>query len=312
MKHFLFGGISLLIFLSSCKKSAGDNPDETVKFPFFAEWNPGGLQASAEFSGSKAVGPVTYLNEASGICVSLKNKGYLWAHNDGGSRPYLYLIDKKTAQLKATFNIKNLPSGDFEDIAIGGGPVAGKSYIYFADIGDNSQNRAQVVVYRVEEPELSGIERGVTELSTPFDKFIFTYPDGARDAETIMLNPDTKDLYIVSKRQLHNILYVGRYPYNTGSATELIQTGTFPFTLSTAGDIAADGSSILIKTYNQVFYWKKEKDEPLLNLLSREPKTVPYTSEPQGEAICMDTDGYYTLSEKTEGNVPVLYFYARR
>jgi hypothetical protein len=40
---------------------------------------------------------------------------------------------------------------DCEDIAVGPGPVKGKSYVYDGDIGDNDSKRKYITVYRIEE-----------------------------------------------------------------------------------------------------------------------------------------------------------------
>ena len=77
-----------------------------------------------------------------------------------------------------------------------------------------------------------------------------------------------------------------------------------------AGDIATNGGEILIKTYKKVYYWQREPGELLNITLSRTPKSLPYTEEPQGEAIAWTptTSGYFTLSE---GYNQLLLFYGR-
>ena len=48
--------------------------------------------------------------------------------------------------------IKPAVNRDWEDIALGNGPVAGTNYIYLADIGDNSIDSSQYYIYRFAEP----------------------------------------------------------------------------------------------------------------------------------------------------------------
>jgi hypothetical protein len=43
---------------------------------------------------------------------------------------------------------------------------------------------------------------------------MFQYPDGSRDAETLLLDPLTKDIYVISKREFEDIR-VYRAPYPT-------------------------------------------------------------------------------------------------
>ena len=76
------------------------------------------------------------------------------------------------------------------------------------------------------------------------------------------------------------------------------------------GSISPSGEEVLLKTYNEVYYWKRLQGEPLSATLKRTGQSVAYHSEPQGEAVCWDStgSGYFTLSEGV--NQP-LYYYAR-
>lgn len=89
---------------------------------------------------------------------------------------------------------------------------------------------------------------------------------------------------------------------------------TLDFTMSVAGDIAVDGSQILIKNYLAVFYWERRPGETIPEALSRNPVVLPYKPEPQGEAIAFDPTGksYFTLSEKRFQIEPVLYRYYKK
>src|SRR5690606_29355526 len=81
-----------------------------------------------------------------------------------------------------------------------------------------------------------------------------------------------------------------------------------------AADISPDGSEILIKNYTQIYYWRRTGDETIEETLKKDPVNLPYTTEPQGEAITFDRDGkgYYTLSEENNNKKPFLLFYARK
>ena len=54
----------------------------------------------------------------------------------------------------ALYDLDGAKANDWEDIAIGPGPVAGQSYLYVGDIGDNSTSRSHIDVYRVAEPDV--------------------------------------------------------------------------------------------------------------------------------------------------------------
>lgn len=67
----------------------------------------------------------------------------LITHNDSGDGPNLYEIDTISGNLVRTINITNATNVDWEDIA------QDDTYIYIADIGNNSGDRQDLKVYRI-------------------------------------------------------------------------------------------------------------------------------------------------------------------
>ncbi len=86
---------------------------------------------------------------------------------------------------------------------------------------------------------------------------------------------------------------------------------TLPFTKIVAGSISQDGTQILLKSYEKVYYWKRSESENLPEVFSTKPIELPYDREPQGEAIAWSYEGdeYYTLSEGSMGNSADLFVY---
>ncbi len=68
-------------------------------------------------------------------------------------------------------------------------------------MGDNSAVRGSVTIYRVEEPSVSDDRTGQDASLSVSDSIQLTYPDGARDAETLMVDPQDEAVYVVSKRE---------------------------------------------------------------------------------------------------------------
>jgi hypothetical protein len=91
-----------------------------------------------------------------------------------------------------------------------------------------------------------------------------------------------------------------------------------PFNYCTAGDISADNQEILLKNYQQVFYWKRCSGETLADALKREPTLLAYSAdkERQGEAIAWaaDASGFYTVGEKLSSfdQKQELFFYKKK
>jgi hypothetical protein len=245
------------------------------------------------------------LEEASGLAASVKNPGFLWTVNDNGNPPEVYLIDQH-ARIRLVCKLPNVRNRDWEDIAIGAGPEEGKSYVYVADIGDNDAQYDFKVIYRFEEPVLPQ-EKSI--VVTQYDTLAFRMPDGERDAESLLIDPRTHDLYIVSKREKEVGLYRGAFPFKPDTST-LEKVATLPLTSIVAGSISSDGQQVLLKNYGKVFYWKRSNNESLSELLRKEPTVLDYDREPQGEAIAWSIDGdeYYTLSESHGHNASLLVY----
>ncbi len=253
------------------------------------------------------------LTEASGIAASRKNPGVLWTHNDSGGKSRLFALDTNGRYL-GSYYIAGARNRDWEDIAVGPGPTEGESYIYIADIGDNSAQYDTKYIYRIPEPRVSVSQTPLDTVLYGAERLPFQYPEGNRNAETVMVDPLTRDLFVISKER-YTCVYRAAWP-QTFYPTPTLHVDTLAFEtrlpLSTVvgGDISPDGLWILIKRKDHIFYWKREAGETIRDAFQKSPKFVPYVKEPQGEAVCWaaDLSGYYTISE---GLFPHLYFYPR-
>lgn len=251
------------------------------------------------------------IDEASGLVASRRNPGYLWTHNDSGGDARIFLIDS-TGQSAATVYVKGISNRDWEDLAIGGGPDSSKVYLYIGDIGDNFGQYEYKYIYRIEEPVLSTIQGHITV--SQVDSIKFSLPGRPRDTEALMIDPLSNDLYLFSKRERTINLYRIPFPHNIQNTFVAEKVASdLPFTRIVAADWSSDGGEILIKSYEEVFYWKRKEKEPMEELMRSKPFNLPYKTEPQGESIAFSYDGsgYYTLSEKTKHTKPTLMFYKR-
>jgi hypothetical protein len=253
------------------------------------------------------------LIETSGIAASVANPGLLYVHNDSGDTSRFFAIHP-AGSLKAVIyyngdkSLKLLGVTDCEDIAVNIGPQPG-TYVYMGDIGDNGAVRKDIIVFRIKEPALSD-----TLVNAQAEPLVLTYPDGPRDAETLMVDPIDKLIYIVSKREDSVGVYSTPLLFNANDTAVLQLRAKLYFSgfgetrYITAGDISQDGLQILLKSYTQVYYWKRQSGEAIWQSMLRSPETLPYTIEHQGEAIGFTTDatGYYTTGEGLHAN---LYYY---
>lgn len=260
------------------------------------------LSAIAEVTGRVASDELT---EISGLAVSCADSNVLWVHNDSGDSARFFALDPAGRTL-AVFSLAQTYAFDWEDMAAGPGPVPGQTYLYIGDIGDNKALRPNITVYRIPEPSLPPEPNAFT--LTQFEALWFLYPDGPRDAETLMTDPATKDLYIVSKEYMHCHVYVSRYPQHTDRFNILELIATVPIERVTAGDIAPDGRRLLLRNQNTAVLWEKRENEDWKNALARRPRRLPLALEPAGETIAFapSGDAVFAISE---GLHPLIYRY---
>lgn len=252
------------------------------------------------------------IDEASGLTESKNLDGYIWTMQDSGQPNSLYLLGKDGKSIKE-YNIPGTVNHDWEDITSGSGPDSGVNYVYIGDIGNNNPPMtATNIIYRV--PEVKDINGSFQAGHS--EKITFKYPDGPRDAETLLLDPATKDIFIISKESDQTGIYRLPYPQSTTETITAEKVGTIPVvTTATSGDISVDGKEIIIRTYVGVFYWKVKVGETVSQALLRAAtKQLLVSLEPQGEGICFDRqlNGFYTLSEKGKASVVALNYYKRK
>jgi hypothetical protein len=268
--------------------------------------------------------------EISGLAVSRTQPGVIWAHNDSGDIARVFAISPAGEHLR-TFTLAGAAATDWEDMAIGPGPTPGSDYLYLGDIGDNQAVRSNITVYRVSEPAVSTSSMPSDEL-TAVEAITLRYPDKPHDAETLLVDPVTGDLFIVTKEIVAGVSSVFRAAAPVTAGPEIVTEKVAEFDLRenksgvvvppdasplanvgwvpTGGDILSDGSLIAIRTYSTVWVWSRGEDETVAEAIASPPCEGPSIVEPQGEAIAFGgNDRYYTLSE---GAGPALHEFQPR
>ena len=257
------------------------------------------------------------MDEISGIAVSGIRKDVYYIHNDSGDTSRFFAISPD-GTIKNVIYFKGDPSQplgavDCEDIAVGIGPDKNKSYVYLGDIGDNGAVRKYITIYRFEEKQNWAKDSLIKNAEVV--PVHYKYPDGPKDAESLMIDPIEKLIYIVSKRSDSVTVYTTPLNFKANDTLVLSKkcklyfNGFRPFKWITAGDISRDGQQILLKSYEKVYYWKRSNNEPVWKTMLKTPTELPYKPEKQGEAIgfTLDGKGYYTTSE---GAFAPIYYYA--
>src|SRR5690242_12499767 len=242
---------------------------------------------------TSTAGPITdpALTEISGIHTGVRNPGIWWVHNDSGDTARVFALDG-TGALRGTYSLTGATAVDWEDIAVVAGATPGSGTIYAGDIGDNALARSEIQVYRVAEPAVPTSGPAVTTALSGVETLHLTYPDGPHDAETLLVDPATGDILVITKLLFGGTVGVYRAaaPLAAGSTTQLtkVDTLTYPSGLAnavTGGDVAADGTAIVIRTYGNVRVYNRAGGATLWSALHTAPCTAPLPSEAQGEAV---------------------------
>jgi hypothetical protein len=259
------------------------------------------------------------ISEASGLAASRQNPGVLWTHNDSSYAGSVFAI-ATNGPLIARYSIPTVFSGDFEDIAIGPGPLPEFQYIYLGDIGDNFLSRSNIRVIRFPEPAVYLYQTNSprVEFVSGAQEILLHYPDGPFDAEALMVDPITGDLFIATKSTTVSRIYrASRANLDGGGLVELtfIREISFSgFRSVSAADISPDGKLIAMRRNARAWWWVRGSGQSVGNALggtASELTLVSSTiSEPNGEALAFHPTGrgFYTLSE---GFSQTNYYYRR-
>jgi hypothetical protein len=241
------------------------------------------------------------LTELSGLAVSPGHPGVLWTHNDSGNAPVVYALGPDGAVVAAV-RVGAVAAEDWEAIATFR-DADGRAMIAVGDIGDNLARRPAVQVVLIEEPPL----RDATV--TPRRVLRLRYPDGAVDAETLLVDPEAGRMYLVTKGlggtvyQVPTDVWPGDgHPAPRDSGT-LVRIASVPLVLVTDG-VLGPGHHPVLRTYGELAVLPPVTDDVAGGTL--EPLAVAaLPPQRQGEGVTLDRTGDVLLSSEGMGQ-PIL------
>lgn len=248
--------------------------------------------------------------ELSGIVRSKTDKNVFWIHNDSGDLPRIFAIDS-TGHFYESDRYKNregvviagATNVDWEDIT-----VDNKGNVVVADMGNNGNDRRDLVLYVIPEPS------PVASNTTWMKKIFFHYPDQKGFPDKADYNYDCEGIFfadnhffMLSKNRSDTFTKLYRLDAEKSEENNAL-TYVDKFNIQgkvTAADASPDGKRVVVITYTAI--WIFEKTSPAGSYFSGHVWWLPVDAA-QIESVCFkDSKTLWLLDEITAGiyEVPV-------
>ena len=258
--------------------------------------------SKTEYGSPRVIGTIKNpsVDESSGLVASRSAPGAYWTHNDSGDGPFIYALGSRGESL-GVWRVTGAEAFDWEDISIGPGPDASKTYLYIGDIGDNSSARGEVVVYRVPEPKpdpTNKSSKAKPQTTERAEAIRLRYPDGKHDAEALLVHPVSGDLYIVTKVALESpTVYKAEAPLSAGKVITMKRVGELAVPslfggIITGGSLSPDGKRVALCDYFQGYeIVLPANSNNFDDIWKQRMASFNFGKRNQGEAIAYRLDG---------------------
>ncbi|MDX9910661.1 MAG: C39 family peptidase [Phycisphaerales bacterium] len=270
-------------------------------------WNPPPAPIKLEVIGRLGPGA---RNEISGIVRSRRDPSVFWTQNDSGNEARIYPIRADGTLIRSEHGsgtrgvlIDGAINVDWEDIAIDG-----SGRIIVADIGNNTNARADLTLYFVEEPDAAA-DRAVAS-----EKVSYIYPDQPmRPAPKDDFNYDAEALFTVgdgvfvftkhrsdTRTKLYQLTTRATHRLNM-----LTLVGSFEARgRVTAADCTPDGLSLVVLTYGRIWLFERDSLDTAWfdgRAYCREYEIANGWSN--GEAVCFESDATLLIADEARGKL---------
>ncbi|MFI8232179.1 WD40 repeat domain-containing protein [Streptomyces sp. NPDC085900] len=224
------------------------------------------------------------ITESSGLAASRLHPGVYWTHNDSSDGPYIYAVDSATGKTVARVALSGIGSPrDVEAISIGP-----DDHIYVGDIGDNLGGKWPYVwIYRLPEP------KKLVDQTVRATQYVVKYTDGARNAESLVVDPKTGRVYIIDKNENGGHLFEGPAELSASGTNYFRPVATVDLWATDAA-ISPNGGQLAVRGYfGGIYYdWNggRIKREGRLEVpLQRQGESVSYS--PDGTRLMYGSEG---------------------
>ena len=197
--------------------------------------------------------------------------------NDSGDSARVFTVDPHTGR---TVGVTSWSGEAVDDEALA---PAGHGAVWVGDTGDNTASRDTIAVVKV--PVGPGTH------SVAGRRYELRYPDGrAQDAETLLAEPGSGRLYVVSKGVLGGHVYAAPRTLRASRTNQLRLVGPTVLPIATDGAFLPDGRHVVLRDYARavVYAW------PSLEQVG----TWTLPRQRQGEGLAVGSDGRVFVSSE--------------
>jgi len=253
-------------------------------------------------------------DEASGITASTRTPGAYFLVDDATDNDHIVAVGADGAELAMiavqdmlTSNAEALTAGPCGAAPLPDGATA-VNCLFIGDIGDNRSRRDDITILRIGEPDLSDPPAEPVLA----DQWRYTYPDGPRDAEAMMVTPEGA-VVIVTKPDGGNtptriyrgapgggeLTFVSEFaPPEPQVRLRTMVTG------NTVTDLAAAPGRVLLLTYDELTEYTAPDAAADITGFPDWPHhrlPVPSLAQAEGVTAMIDSCGYVVASEAGPG-----------
>ncbi len=240
--------------------------------------------------------------ENSGIVKSRQYPDVFWIENDSGDEPRIYPVNRRGE------NYADTRYGDEQGVLIGGAinvdwediTVDAAGHVIVADLGNNENDRRDLVLYYLNEPSPSAGRTTVRQ------KIFLRYPDQPSfpaprdnfnfDCEAVFTVDNT--VYLLSKDRSDAYTTLYRLDDPKPEATNVLtRLDTFDVRGQAVGaDCTPDGKRLAVLTYSGI--WLFERESPDESFFDGRISWAPFPKR-DAEAICFADDKTLLVADES-------------
>ena len=300
-------------------------------------WGPAAAQTAPPPSPETAL--PSAIDEASGLALSRRDGDLLWTHNDNindpGSMervtPLVFGISPR-GEPRTRLRLEGVIQRDWE--SIDAARIDDRETLIVADSGDNRGSWPDYVLWFIPEPPPAE-DDGEVRVS-PEAMLRYRYPDGPADTESMVFDPRTDRILLLTKRddppRMYSLPADARQPFPDESGlsererleaapvevaepvgdlarlrpTDPINWLLHPLTGSqtdrpTGMTLSPDGTTLAVLTYASVYFFHRGKRSDWSEAISRPAasRSLPRIDQWEGLAFSADGRHLYVVREGT-------------